>query len=127
MDVPSQTVAAIAEMRARIHDKLFNQRDFSDFGRVYARDATILPLGAPALRGREQILAYWQQAQAAFNLESAVLVPERLEWLGAYVLEIGHATITDGTGRDAAVKYLILWVEEEGGWKLYLDMWNLAG
>lgn len=125
MNVSPEVAAAIRETRILIHDKLLRDRDFRVFERVYAKDATILPSGGPMVRGRDQILAYWRKAVKDLRLESAKLTPLRMEMLGEHVLEVGEGLITTDEDGIAGIKYVILWVEEDGYWKWYLDMWNV--
>jgi ketosteroid isomerase-like protein len=125
MNVSPEVTAAIRDTRILIHDKLLRDKDFRLFERVYAEDATILPSGGPTIRGRDQILAYWRKAVKDLKLESVRLTPLRMEMLGDHVLEVGEGVITTAEDRVADIKYVIIWAEEDGYWKWYVDMWNV--
>ena len=93
---------------------------------LYTEDATLLPPGAPMVRGRDGIEAFWGQAIA--GVDDIALTTERVTPLGDGIAEeIGSVVITT-TGdqpQEITGKYVVIWEETEEGWKLATDIWNL--
>lgn len=90
---------------------------------VYTEDAVILPPGADIVRGRDSIVEFWRQAAAGMNLERADLSTVELRKAGDFVHQIGRAVLVAG-GQQVEAKYTMLWKQEDGRWKWYVDCWN---
>lgn len=91
---------------------------------VYTADATILPPGAPIVRGRDAIVSFWRGAAKELNLQQVQLSTVELTQAGDYVHQIGRAVLTLG-GEQVEGKYTVLWKQEDGQWKWHVDCWNL--
>ena len=46
--------------------------------------------------------------------------------MGDHAYEIGRARLTLGGGQQAGVKYVVIWKQEDGRWKLLVDIWNMS-
>ena len=91
---------------------------------VYTEDATILPPGAPMIRGRDNIVDFWREAALELALEKAELSTVELKSAGEFVYQIGRADLVLG-GQRVQGKYTMLWRQEDGRWKWHVDCWNL--
>jgi len=89
---------------------------------VYTSEARILPPGHAAVSGRESIIPFWaavmESGLTALTLTTVDVIPG-----GDYLTEVGEAQLTLGT-EQAAVKYVVLWKQEDGAWKWHVDIWN---
>ena len=125
--VKEKTIAVarqgIAEANARFLER-FTQGDARGVAAFYAKDAVILPPGQGLVQGPENILTFWQNMMAA-GIKTLELETQATDELGPAVCEVGkcrvygdnHQLVDEG-------KYLVLWREEGGEWKVYRDMWN---
>lgn len=103
--------------------------DAGDPGRaareVYTRDARVLPPGAPLIRGRENIAAFWQAAAGQLGIRSVRLLTQELAVHGEHAHEIGQARLVLSGGQEAVAKYVVLWRREGGEWRWDVDIWNM--
>lgn len=123
---------ALAQSKAQIqklNDQFvaaFNKGDAAAVAAMYTQDATVLPAGAPVVKGRAAIEAMWrQQAQ---QLEAVKIETTDVKPLGGNAArELGTAILRTKSQppQDVVVKYAVIWQKEGGRWKLLLDMWNM--
>jgi uncharacterized protein (TIGR02246 family) len=103
----------------------FNKGDAAAVAAMYTQDATVLPAGAPMVKGRPAIEAMWlQQAQ---QLQAVKIETTDVKPLGGNAArELGTAILRTKSQppQDHVVKYAVVWQKEGGRWKLLLDMWN---
>ena len=93
---------------------------------VYTQDARVLPPGAPLVRGRDSIVAFWRGAAEALGLQRVELTTLELDIHPGGAHEIGRADLTLGGGEQRAVgKYVVVWKEEDGEWRWDVDIWNM--
>ena len=112
----------------RLNDRFvvaFNKGDAAAVAAMYTQDATVLPAGAPIVKGRPAIEAMWrQQAQ---QLEVVKIETTDVKPLGGNAArELGTATLRTKSQppQNIIIKYAVVWQKEAGRWKLLLDMWN---
>ena len=90
----------------------------------YSADATVMPPNAAPVAGREAIQAFW--ASQFPNLSDAQLVTDEVASTGdGGAVEVGHASLLAKYGSTAdELKYVVLWTQENGAWKMRRDMWS---
>jgi ketosteroid isomerase-like protein len=98
--------------------------NYDALDRVYTADARILPPGADLIAGREAIKSFWKSAIAALNVASGKLETVDARPAGDVIYEIGRATLITKDGGNAALKYVVVWKQEDGVWKWHIDIWN---
>jgi uncharacterized protein (TIGR02246 family) len=104
----------------------FNKGDAAAVAAMYTQDATVLPAGAPLVKGRPAIEAMWRQQ--AEKLQAVKIETTDVKPLGGNAArELGTATLRTKSQppQDVVVKYAVVWQKEGGRWKLLLDMWNM--
>jgi uncharacterized protein (TIGR02246 family) len=104
----------------------FNKGDAVAVAAFYADDAYVLPAGAPMVNGHDAIQSYL--AQAAQQIGDVKCTTIDVKPLGRKAArEIGTCTFkTKGaTPQDSALKYAVVWVKTDSGWKLIQDIWNM--
>ena len=106
-------------------EEVIGRRDFGALERVYTRNARLLPPGAPTVTGRDAVADFWRGAVAAMNVQSLRLHTLSLDVFGDQAQEVGRAELAvDGGGAPMALKYVVLWKREDGGWRMDVDIWN---
>ncbi|MBM0206907.1 DUF4440 domain-containing protein [Micromonospora sp. STR1s_5] len=99
--------------------------DFAALGQMYTEDAVALPAGAPIVRGRSAIQAFWTKAAegvADFKLttiEVKRLGPGAAEEIGSFAMSTKGAQ-----PQNLAGKYVVVWRKVGTEWKLATDIWN---
>jgi ketosteroid isomerase-like protein len=102
----------------------FSRGDAAGVAALYTRDARIFPPNSPMLSGREQAQQFWQ---GLMNIggKNAALETVSVELKGDLAFEVGKYSLSIGTMNDSG-KYVVVWKNEEGSWRLYLDIWNTS-
>ena len=102
----------------------FARKDGAALGSVYAEDALAMPPGAVQVEGRAAIEAMWK-SMLLLPLSTFELKTSEVGGGVETAWETGHYRLlsTDGSVADAG-KYVVIWKQVEGGWKIYRDIWN---
>ena len=124
MIVSENVLASMRRTNELFESEVVKNRNINALENIYTSDARILPPGTAMIEGRDNIKIFWRQAIAALAVESATLDTVHAESLGDRVFEIGRADLHVTGGKTVAVKYVVLWKEENGQWKWYVDIWN---
>lgn len=102
----------------------FARKDGASIGLLYAEDAMAMPPGAVQVEGRAAIEAMWK---SMLSLPLSAIELKTSEVGGgvetAWVSGNYRLLQNDGSVADAG-KYVVIWKESEGGWKIYRDIWN---
>jgi uncharacterized protein (TIGR02246 family) len=96
--------------------------DAAGIAALYTEQATVLPPGAPMMKGRKTIEAFWKQAMTGLkNLKLQTVDVQSLG--GGSAREIG--TFTADSGQQPVVgKYVVVWKKVGKSWRLDTDIWN---
>src|SRR5262245_22859868 len=95
-----------------------NTKDAATIANLYGEDATLLPPGSPALKGRQNIQQYWQAFFDAGASDAQIRSVE-VNTLGDTAYEIGEYEATlpvpqGGTARSQG-KYVVIWKRQPDG------------
>jgi len=102
----------------------FRSKDANAMARLYAEDAEVMPPHADVVRGRDAIRALWQEFIQAGIREIRLTTAEVSEGEDL-AFESGRYDIIGDTGQSMDKgKYIVVWRQEGGSWKLYRDIWN---
>ena len=118
--------AAIDRVNRRFVEA-WNSGDVAGAMTVYTDDATILPSGAPRVKGCGPIQQFWQGVKHS-GVRAVTLQTDDLEIIGDLAREIGAATLTlraeDGTEQTLTAKFVVVWKQEDGEWRWHTDIWH---
>lgn len=116
---------AIATADKRFMDAL-GKGDAAGLTALYAENAQLLPTNSDFVTGKEAIQAFWQ-AGIDMGIKGAKLETIEVEGHGDTAYEVGKYTILgEGKAVIDAGKYVVIWKQEKGQWKLYRDIWNTS-
>ena len=94
---------------------------------LYTPEGEIMPPGDEFARGHEAIEDFWHTARDK-GIRDLDLYSLELETLGDTAFEVGRYTIYgEGRRKMDEGKYLVVWKEDHGMWKLHRDIWNSNG
>ena len=117
-DFKSAVESAAKEFSAAIAAK-----DPGRLGALYANDAIAFPPNQDMVKGKEAIQLFWKGLiDAGMTVKLEIVELEDEDDLG---VEVGKFVINGPDGKTADQgKYVVVWKEENGTWKLYRDIWN---
>jgi len=124
MTVPENVAAAIRKTNDLFESELIAKQNIQAIDQIYTMNGRVLPPGAEMIGGREQIKEFWKQAISGLGMQSVKLTTVDAEQLGDGVMEIGRADLSVTGGQTLAIKYVVLWKQEAGSWKIHVDIWN---
>lgn len=120
---------AVAEIRRQIikFSRFIVNSEYDSIALSYTHDAKIFPSGMEIIQGREMIKKYWilpNGSETTFHK----IYPEEIFINGNQAYDYGHFEIegiTNGVKYERKKgKYVIVWKQINGEWKMYLDIWN---
>jgi ketosteroid isomerase-like protein len=100
--------------------------DAAGIAGLYSSRARLLPPDTDIVTGRQAIQAYWQAFLDA-GVKSATLTTLDVEEGGDMAREVGTYTAQIQQGGETVTgrgKYVVIWKQESGVWKLDVDIWN---
>lgn len=124
MDAPTTSLIQDIESRCRDFEAAFSRSDPRELAQLYTRNGQLLPPATGLVEGRDLIAAFWGDLMAA-GMTSARLESTETESCGDTVIEMGRYTI--GSAGEQVVdqgKYVVIWKQEDGVWKMHRDIWN---
>jgi ketosteroid isomerase-like protein len=94
---------------------------------MYSADAKIFPSDLGILEG-EELVNYWNPpGERAWKTTSHKLTPVEIKVWGNEAYDYGYYEGTSSNGESESNwrgKYVVIWLKENGEWKMYLDIWN---
>jgi uncharacterized protein (TIGR02246 family) len=107
-------------------EKKFNQGNAAGVAELYTNDGMLLPPGSDFVKGKEAIRDFWQGAMNLGIKEATVDILD-VELQGDVVIEVGKYQLRGAGGEmmDQG-KYIVIWKQEDGQWKLHRDTWNTS-
>ena len=115
--------AHILEMN-KTYSNRFTTNDTAFYISRYCKDAEVYSPGITAVKGRGSIINFFYQDGT--NGEAKIeLPPGNMYGNEDLVVEEGTYNFPDGKGGSVDKgKFIALWKQEDGKWKLYREIWN---
>ena len=105
----------------------FGNQDAAGIAKLYTDNGQLLPANSGVVAGTARIQAFWQ---GAFDMGLRELVLETVELKdhGETAIEVGRYTLkADGGAVADKGKYIVVWKNDGGTWKLHRDIWTTSG
>lgn len=92
---------------------------------LYTSDAKLMVPNMPTASGRNSIQSAFGGMFAATGPIGITLTADEVSGTEELVSEVGTYSMTDKAGKEIDKgKYIVLWKQEGGNWKLFRDCWN---
>ena len=102
----------------------FERGDAAAIAALYTSNGILLPTGMNAIEGAAGIQAFWQGAME-MGIKRVKLDSKDVEELADTAIELGNYTLFGDNGQQLDQgKYLVVWKEQMGQWRLHQDIWN---
>jgi uncharacterized protein (TIGR02246 family) len=118
----AQDLKASIDQANRKFVEAYAKGDAASIAQLYTEQATILPPGAPVMKGRKAIEDFWKQAMS--SLKNVKLEAVDVQSFGkSAAREIGR--FSGDSGQQQVVgKYVVVWKKTGKDWRLDTDIWN---
>jgi len=102
----------------------FENHDAGALAELYTEEAQLLPPNTDFVTGKPAIQAFWE-ALFEMGIQKATLDIVEVEQCGDTAIEVSRYTMF-GPGNQILDegKYIVIWKEEDGYWKLHRDIFN---
>ena len=90
---------------------------------LYTINAQVVAPGSEVAKGRVAIAAMWQASINA-GIRGLSLVTSDVDSSGDLASETGTVQIVAGDGTITNARYVVVWKQEGGAWRLHRDIWN---
>ena len=102
----------------------FSRGDAAGAAAVYTADAQVLPPNSAVVSGKQAIQTLWQEAMN-MGVKAVKLETVEVQGFGDTAYEVGTFALQGAEGQELdAGKYVVIWKQEAGQWKLHRDIWN---
>jgi ketosteroid isomerase-like protein len=102
----------------------FTTKDSLFFSERYCKDAQVLSPNMPVVAGRDSIVKFFQGDGSGTEVKMELPVGN-VYGNEDLVVEEGTYNFPDGKGGNYDKgKFIALWKQEDGKWKLYREIWN---
>ena len=102
----------------------FATGDSTAFANCYTSDACINPTGMPKMCGTQAITAFFNGGHK-MGINNIALITDEVMGGKDAVVETGKYEMFVGDKVSAEKgKYIVIWKEENGKWKMHRDIWN---
>jgi ketosteroid isomerase-like protein len=102
----------------------FASGDSTAFANCYTSDACINPSNMPRMCGTQAIIAFFNGGRK-MGISNIALTTEEVIGGKDAVVEVGKYEMFVGDKISAEKgKFIVIWKEENGKWKMYRDIWN---
>lgn len=116
--------AAIKAENARWAEA-FGRGDYDAIGRLYTNDGTLLPPGGDKVTGGRAIAEYFTNGYAGSAPHTVSFSNYEFYGNDQAVTEVSDAEIRDHGGRlKYRGKQILIFLKQDGAWKLHRDIWN---
>jgi len=104
----------------------FNKGDAAGLAALYTAEGQLLPGNSDFVTGTQAIQEFWQGAMN-MGIKSAKLETMEVEGMGKTAYEVGkYQLFAEGDQMLDQGKYIVIWKQVEGEWKLHRDIWTTS-
>ena len=104
--------------------QLLQHHDAAGIAGMYSHEARLMAPGSEMLVGSDKIQAFWENVLRT-GITDVKLETIDVDTVGGYTaVETGKFTMYAGKSVADRGKYIVIWRNEDGLWKLHRDIWN---
>jgi ketosteroid isomerase-like protein len=126
MTQPSKTdIQEVIKTADEKFTEAYNQGDVDAVAECYTERGQVLMPNFDVIAGRQAIRMIWQGAMNIMGYKGMTLETVEVEEHGDAAYEVGEYTLLGKNGKVVDVgKYIVIWKQEAGEWKLHRDIMN---
>ena len=125
--MPKATTSGVRNSIVAANEKFvaaFSRGDAAAIATLYGNDAQVLPPNNDSISGKQAIATFWQGVMN-MGIKAAKLDTVAVDDSGDIACEVGMYTLLSEGGQEIdRGKYVVVWKQEAGEWKLHRDIWN---
>jgi ketosteroid isomerase-like protein len=105
----------------------FSMQDAAGIAELYTENAMVFPAGSDIIKGKNAIQEFWKAVMDLLGIREVKLDIVEVELHDAVATEVGrYQLIGDGGEVKDQGKYIVIWKQEGGQWKIHRDIWNTS-
>jgi uncharacterized protein (TIGR02246 family) len=125
MGIANKVVSAIRTANGRFMET-FKRGDAAGVAALYTANGQLLPIRSEFVTGSEAIRNFWKGAMD-MGIKEVKLETLEVEDHGDTAIEVGrYALMIEGGQLADAGKYVVVWKNLGGVWKLHRDIWTTS-
>ena len=102
----------------------FSRGDAAGVAALYTEEGQALPPNGEVIKGKQGIQTFWQSVMK-MGIKGVTLETVEVESHGTTAIEVGKYALLVEKGQVIDTgKYVVIWKQETGQWKLHRDIWN---
>ena len=110
----------------QVFTEAFARGDAEGVAALYTADAQLLPPNSEVITGQGPIAGFWRFVMG-LGIKTVRLESSETTVGLEMAVEIGKYTLGDADGNAIDIgKYLVVWKNDGGGWKIQRDIWNTS-
>ena len=125
--MPQPSTGGVRNAIVAVNEKFvaaFERGDAAGIAALYGKDGQVLPPNNESISGKRAIETFWQGVMS-MGIKSATLETVELDDGGDIAFEVGKYTLLGEERQEVDTgKYVVVWKQEAGQWKLHRDIWN---
>ncbi len=121
----SKQVRQAIEFGNRALIAAFLRGDSQAVAALYTEDGKIIAPGNEIVSGRSAIAAFWYTVMSS-GVKDLSLGTVEVESAGDLAYELGTVRLIGPDSQVTGGRYVVVWKQKNGQWKLHLDIWNSA-
>ncbi len=126
MSSQASDIRAAIEQANKEFAHVFARGDAAGMARLYTETGTVMSTNSDFVVGRKALQEFWQGAIDG-GVKTVRLETVEVEQFGATANEMGQYSLI---GPDDQIldrgKYIVIWKEKVGRWKIHRDIWNTS-
>ena len=116
---------ASIEAGNRAFTAAFRRGDARGVAELYTEDAQLIPPGSDVASGRSAIAAFWRTVMDT-GARDLILDTTEVESAGDLAYEVGTVRVVGEHSQVTEGRYVVVWKQQNGHWKIHRDIWNSA-
>jgi ketosteroid isomerase-like protein len=118
-------VGKIIEAANKRFCEAFRRHDAAAIAALYTANARLLPPQSDFVEGTDAIRDFWDSVMD-MGLDAVSVESVEVDDVGDTAVEVGRWELRAGGSAVDHGKYIVVWKNDHGTWKLHRDVWNTS-
>jgi len=121
-DVIPDLSNSISDQNQKLTD-FIRKKEAINVAKIFSKDCMIMPPNMDPFKGNIAIQVYWEEVFKT-DVDSLSLETLEIESYDKGLIEFGKYSVYIEDNVEDKGKYMTMWIEEDGEWKINRQIWN---